>query len=93
MARSAIYDIAKKARVSIAAVSRVVNNSEGISAAIREKVLKVADKLGYRPQAYAQGLARKKKNIIMVVVPVLSNYFLWRYLRAFRMRFRNTAMS
>ncbi|MDZ7680561.1 MAG: LacI family DNA-binding transcriptional regulator [Fodinibius sp.] len=75
MAGSTIYDIAKKAGVSIATVSRVVNKSEGITEATREKVLKVADELGYYPQAYAQGLARKKKNIIMVVVPVLSNYF------------------
>lgn len=75
MAGSTIYDIAKKAGVSIATVSRVVNNSEGISDDTRKKVLKIADELGYHPQAYAQGLARKKKNIIMVVVPVLSNYF------------------
>lgn len=61
--------------MSIATVSRVVNNNEGIADKTREKVLKVADELGYHPQAYAQGLARKKKNIIMVVVPVLSNYF------------------
>lgn len=52
-----------------------MNNSAGIADKTREKVLKVADELGYYPQAYAQGLARKKKNIIMVVVPVLSNYF------------------
>jgi len=75
LAGSTIYDIAKKADVSIATVSRVVNNSDGIADKTREKVLKVADELGYHPQAYAQGLARKKKNIIMVVVPVLSNYF------------------
>ncbi|HEX6982142.1 MAG TPA: LacI family DNA-binding transcriptional regulator [Balneolaceae bacterium] len=75
MAGNTIYDIAKKAGVSIATVSRVVNNNEGIADKTREKVLKIADELGYYPQAYAQGLARKKKNIIMVVVPVLSNYF------------------
>ena len=75
MAGSTIYDIAKKAGVSIATVSRVMNNSDGIADKTREKVLKVADDLGYYPQAYAQGLARKKKNVIMVVVPVLSNYF------------------
>lgn len=75
MAGSTIYDIAKKAGVSIATVSRVVNKSDGIADETREKVLKVADELGYHPQAYAQGLARKKKNTIMVVVPLLSNYF------------------
>lgn len=75
MAGSTIYDIAKKAGVSIATVSRVMNNNDGISDKTRKKVLKIADDLGYHPQAYAQGLARKEKNLIMVVVPVLSNYF------------------
>ncbi|MDR8390319.1 LacI family transcriptional regulator [Aliifodinibius sp. S!AR15-10] len=75
MAKTTIYDIAKEAGVSIATVSRVINKSEGIADKTRKKVLKVADELGYHPQAYAQGLARNKKNIIMVVVPVLSNYF------------------
>lgn len=75
MAGTTIYDIAQKAGVSIATVSRVINNSDGIADKTREKVLKVANDLGYHPQAYAQGLARKKKNIIMVVVPILSNYF------------------
>ena len=75
MSKNTIYDIAKEAGVSIATVSRVMNKSDGIADKTREKVLKVADELGYHPQAYAQGLARKKKNIIMVVVPVLSNYF------------------
>lgn len=75
MAGNTIYDIAKKAGVSIATVSRVVNKQEGIADKTREKVLAVADELGYHPQAYAQGLARKKKHIITVVVPVLSNYF------------------
>lgn len=75
MAGNTIYDIAKKAGVSIATVSRVMNNSTEISDKTREKVLKVAGDMGYHPQAYAQGLARRKKNIIMIVVPVLSNYF------------------
>jgi len=52
-----------------------MNKNEGISDKTRKKVLEVADELGYHPQAYAQGLARKEKNLIMVVVPVLSNYF------------------
>lgn len=75
MANITIYDIAKKAGVSITTVSRVVNNGSEISDKTREKVLKIAREMGYHPQAYAQGLARKKKNIIMIVVPVLSNYF------------------
>lgn len=71
-----IYDIAKKAGVSIATVSRVFSNSSKVSKATREKVLKIAKEAGYHPQGFAQGLAsHKKKKMIMAIVPVLSNYF------------------
>lgn len=71
-----IYDIAKAAGVSIATVSRVFNSANSVKQSTREKVLKIADEMGYHPQAYAQGLASKKKNSIMMLVPVMSNYFL-----------------
>lgn len=71
-----IYDIAKAAGVSIATVSRVFNKSETVKPSTREKVLKVADSMGYQPHVYAQGLASKQKNRIMMLVPVMSNYFL-----------------
>lgn len=70
-----IYDIAEKAGVSIATVSRVFSQSSNVSEKTREKVLKIAESVGYHPQAYAQGLASKKSNTIMAVVPVMSNYF------------------
>ncbi len=70
-----IYDIAKKAGVSIATVSRVFNNSANVSEKSRNKVLAVAEEIGYHPQAFAQGLASRKTNTVMVVVPVISNYF------------------
>lgn len=70
-----IYDIAKQANVSIATVSRVFNNSAKVAKATREKVLAIAERAGYHPQGFAQGLASRKNKIIMAVVPVLSNYF------------------
>lgn len=70
-----IYDIAREAGVSIATVSRVFNNSEHVSEKSRNKVLGIAQKLGYHPQAIAQNLARKKSKLISVIVPVISNYF------------------
>lgn len=70
-----IYDIAREAGVSIATVSRVFNNSEHVSEKARQKVLSIANRLGYHPQAIAQNLARKKSKLISVVVPVISNYF------------------
>lgn len=70
-----IYDIARQAGVSIATVSRVFNESTKVSPQTRKKVLRIAQEVGYQPQGFAQGLARRQKNVIMAVVPLLSNYF------------------
>lgn len=72
---STIYDIADKAGVSIATVSRVFNNRNNVSERTRDKVLAIAKEVGYHPQANAQGLASRKTNTITAVVPVISNYF------------------
>lgn len=70
-----IYDIAREAGVSIATVSRVFNNANNVSPKTRDKVLSIADTVGYHPYAMAQGLARKKSKLITVIVPVISNHF------------------
>ena len=51
-----IYDISKKAGVSIATVSRVLNDSPKVSQKTRERVLAVIKESGYEPNAYARGL-------------------------------------
>lgn len=76
-----IYDIAKAAGVSIATVSRVFNNSESVKPSTRQKVLETADEMGFQPHLYAQGLASKKRNKIMMLVPMVSNYFLTEILK------------
>lgn len=70
-----IYDVAKAADVSIATVSRVFNNTNNVKESTRQKVIQIADEMGYHPHAYAQGLASKKTNNIMMLAPVMSNYF------------------
>ena len=51
-----IYDIANRANVSIATVSRVINNSPKVSEKTRKKVLDIVDELGFTPNAFARGL-------------------------------------
>lgn len=51
-----IYDISKRAGVSIATVSRVLNYSEKVSEATRQKVLSVMEETGYMPNAFARSL-------------------------------------
>src|SRR5689334_15616268 len=51
-----IYDIAEKAGVSIATVSRVLNGSSSVSEKTRKKVNEVMQDLGYTPNVFARGL-------------------------------------
>lgn len=57
-----IYDVAREAGVSMATVSRVVNGNPNVKPATRKKVLEAIERLGYRPNAVARGLASKKNN-------------------------------
>lgn len=61
-----IYDIAKKAGVSAATVSKVLNGKTDVGAKTSEKVKKIADELNYHPNSIARGLATKKSNTIGV---------------------------
>ena len=57
MKRITIYDVAKEADVSLATVSRVINGSEVVREDTRIKVQEAIEKLCYKPNAIAQGLA------------------------------------
>jgi len=84
-----IYDIAEAAGVSIATVSRSFSNSKGVTEKTREKVLKIAEELGYHPQGFAQSLARNKRNALTVIVPVISNYFFMEVLAGIQDQLKN----
>jgi len=62
-----VYDVARVAGVSTATVSRVIRGSDLVSQDTRERVLAVIDALGFVPDAYAQGLSNRRKNIIGLV--------------------------
>ncbi|SBS25619.1 HTH-type transcriptional regulator DegA [Marinomonas spartinae] len=68
-------DVANKAGVSRAAVSRTLTNNGSVSQATREKVQKAAEELGYQVNFLAQGLNRKRSQLIGVVVAHLSDPF------------------
>ncbi|WP_125705385.1 catabolite control protein A [Lacticaseibacillus daqingensis] len=70
-----IYDVAREANVSMATVSRVVNGNPNVKPATRKKVLEVIDKLDYRPNAVARGLASKKTTTVGVIIPDVTNMF------------------
>jgi len=70
-----IYEVSKLAGVSLATVSRVINNSGKVTPATRQKVLVAMEKLGYRPNAIAQSLASNRSNSVGVLVPELHGPF------------------
>lgn len=65
--RPTITDVAKAAGVSIAVVSYALNGRPGVSAATRERVLRVADEFGWRPSAAARSLRSGSRAVGLVV--------------------------
>lgn len=70
-----IYDVAREAGVSMATVSRVVNGNPNVKPTTRKKVLDVIDRLDYRPNAVARGLASKKTTTVGVIIPDVTNLY------------------
>eukprot|EP01033_Poteriospumella_lacustris_P022753 gene22753-17160_t len=67
MSSITIYDVARRAGVSIKTVSRVMNR-EHVRASTREKVLAVASELGYSPNLSARSLAGARSFVLTVLV-------------------------
>ncbi len=70
-----IYDVAKAANVSIATVSKVINNTGRIGEKTRQKVLKVIEELDYKPNLIASALMGKNTCTIGFILPDLANPF------------------
>lgn len=69
MKKITIYDVAREAHVSLATVSRVMNGSDVVKGATKAKVEEAIAKLGYRPNAIAQGLALQRTTTIGLIFP------------------------
>ncbi|MGH3657804.1 MAG: LacI family DNA-binding transcriptional regulator, partial [Micromonosporaceae bacterium] len=55
-----IYDVAQRAEVSAATVSRVLNGHASVDPQLAERVRSAVDELGYRPNALARNLRRSR---------------------------------
>lgn len=71
-----IYDISEKAGVSIATVSRVLNDSGKVSEMTRKKVLDVIQQYGYTPNAFARGLGLNTMKTIGIMCADSSDLYL-----------------
>ena len=70
-----IKDIARRAGVSNATVSRALNEKSVVRAETRERIKKIAREMGYYPNALAQSLVTNKTKTIGLIVPDISNPF------------------
>lgn len=68
-----IEDIAREANVSIATVSRVINDSKAVSPKLRERVMQAVQRTHFKPNSFARGLATDQSNIIGVIITDISN--------------------
>lgn len=64
-----IYDVATEAGVSLATVSRVINGSNVVRSETRNKVLEAIQRLDFKPNEIARGLATSKTTTIAIVFP------------------------
>ena len=70
-----IVDVAREANVSVATVSRVVNNIPLVNEETRERVLAAIKKTGYKPNAIARSLKIQKTHTLGIIIPDISNPF------------------
>ena len=71
-----IADIAEKAGVSKATVSRVLNDRpEGVGAQTRERIKKIVSETGFQPSGVARGLATGKSRSVGLIIPDIANPF------------------
>ena len=70
-----LVEVAKRARVSTATVSRVLNNSDMVKSSTRTRVTKAIEELKFYPNLHARSLAGGKSRTIGVIVSNLDNPF------------------
>ena len=70
-----IRDVAKKANVSVATVSRVINNKGYVFEETRATVMRVIDELGFEPNQLARSLTNHRSMMLGVIVPHVGTTF------------------
>lgn len=75
IAKVNLKEIATRLDVSIATVSRAMRDHKDISSATKQKVLEIADELGYRPNMLVRGIQTGKTYNIGVMVPPFNSYW------------------
>ncbi|MEF3305639.1 LacI family DNA-binding transcriptional regulator [Paenibacillus sp. GYB003] len=83
---ASIYDIAKEAGVSVATVSRTINNPEKVSKRTKTKIYEIMERLNYAPNALAQSLVSRSTKTIGVFLSSVTNPFYAEMVQAIEQR-------
>ncbi|MDF9798923.1 LacI family transcriptional regulator [Catalinimonas alkaloidigena] len=70
--RSGVKEIARRAKVSLATVDRVIHNRTGVSDSTRKKIQKIIDEIDYQPNLLASRLASRKVYDLAILIPKVS---------------------
>src|SRR4030042_7061599 len=73
--RHTLADLAAVAGVALMTVSRAVNGKSGVGEDLRQRILELAEEMGYQPNQLARGLATNRSATIGLVVPDNTNPF------------------
>ncbi|RYG93117.1 LacI family DNA-binding transcriptional regulator [Loktanella sp. IMCC34160] len=79
-----LEDVAARARVSTATVSRCLNSPDQVSERTRQRVMEAVRDLGYAPNFGARALAAKRTNTFGAIIPTMENAIFARGLQAFQ---------
>lgn len=71
-----IYDLAERLNISVATVSRALNNDPTVNKKTKRKVCELAEAMGYRKNNFASGLRKQKTNTIGIIVHELNSQFI-----------------
>ena len=70
-----VKEIARRAKVSIATVDRVLHDRQGVSLKTKEKIQQIIKELNYQPNIVARALASRKKLKFAILIPASSRIF------------------
>lgn len=79
-----VTDVAKAANVSVATVSRSFNKPDVVKPEVRERILKIAESMGYTANSAAKALRSKKTNVIGAIIPTLDHAIYATMINAFQ---------
>lgn len=81
-----IKDVAQRAGVSVATVSRVMNGSNKVSESTKLRVLEVIEELSYRPNLLGRNLRKAETRKLLIMLPSISNQFYSKIVRGMEAR-------